>query len=176
MLPSNVLKVTICKFGEHRRGKSCSPWCCLRGDATLSVLTQGGILGSSSRWRCRLKALSNAAPGKPEFHRIARKYGKYFSGRWGQRGGAGQGDPSVLAPPRLPSEQGCLNAFYVVPRLMKGPKMGLTKTSCTSEQKSMKAADAVTGINCINSDQMGKRGVRMEVLPLSRFQRKCLGP
>lgn len=41
---------------------------------------------------------------------------------------------SLLPPsPSLVSKQECLNAFYVVTQMMKGPKMGLTKTSCTSE-------------------------------------------
>lgn len=89
---------------EHHRAKSFSPWFCLQGNATLSMLTQGGCLESSSWWRCRPKALNNTAPGKLEFHRIALKYYKYFSGRWGQCGRARQGDPSVPAPPAcLPS-------------------------------------------------------------------------
>lgn len=50
--------------------------------------------------------------------------------------GWGWGDTasSLLPPsPSLVSKQECLNAFYVVTQMMKGLKMGLTKTSCTSE-------------------------------------------
>lgn len=50
---------------------------------------------------------------------------------------AGAGDtwhlPTPALSPSLVSKQECLNAFYVVTQMMKGPKMGLTKTSCTSE-------------------------------------------
>lgn len=35
--------------------------------------------------------------------------------------------------PSLVPKQECLNAFYVVTQMMKGPKMGLTKMSCTLE-------------------------------------------
>lgn len=85
------------KLGASQ-GQTLQPLVLLAGECH-SMLTQGGFLGSSSWWRCRPRALRNAAPGKLEFHSIAVKYCKYFSGRWGQRGGAGQGDLSVPAPP-----------------------------------------------------------------------------
>lgn len=41
--------------------------------------------------------------------------------------------PAPILSPSLVSKQECLNAFYVVTQMMKDLKMGLTKTSCTSE-------------------------------------------
>ena len=52
------------------------------------------------------------------------------------RGGLGWGRQGISLLPPSPSpvsKQECLNAFYVVTQMMKGLKMGLTKTSCTSE-------------------------------------------
>lgn len=85
------------KLGASQ-GQTLQPLVLLAGECH-SMLTQGGFSGSSSWWRCRPRALCNAAPGKLEFHSIAVKYCEYFSGRWGQRGRAGQGDLSVPAPP-----------------------------------------------------------------------------
>lgn len=100
-------------------------------------------------WALRLKAhldftasLQNGATAIPSLPSLA-------AGTWDHkrvmahqdnpshaRGGLGLGRHgiSLLPPsPSLVSKQECLNAFYVVTQMMKGLKMGLTKTSCTSE-------------------------------------------
>lgn len=89
----------------------------------LSLKTPFEFQSIALEWKCNI---STSAGGRAAAH-------------WDtpSRAGGGLGIHGISllppSPPSLVSKQEVLNAFYVVTQMMKGPKMRLTKMSCTSE-------------------------------------------